>query len=151
MDKLTKYLTQPFLIEEGINDPGILKAVFLAGGPGSGKGYVGSGLFGLPIGLMLIVICQTQLFTGNTAFFTCSLYEGKIKFPMFLRGLGIVYIGNLIGCLLFAISIYGSDTLKISPWLPAEFTLNFLITSNLECLIHSLEIDFLFFRKKISL
>ena len=29
-------------------DPGILKAVFLAGGPGSGKGYVGSGLFGIP-------------------------------------------------------------------------------------------------------
>ena len=45
MDKLTKYLTEPFLIEEGVNDPGILKAVFLAGGPGSGKGYVGSGLF----------------------------------------------------------------------------------------------------------
>ena len=45
MDKLTKYLTEPFLIEEGINDPGILKAVFLAGGPGSGKGFVGSGLF----------------------------------------------------------------------------------------------------------
>ena len=48
MDKLTKYLTEPFVIEEGINDPGILKAVFLAGGPGSGKGYVGSGLFGIP-------------------------------------------------------------------------------------------------------
>ena len=48
MDKLTKYLTEPFLIEEGVNDPGILKAVFLAGGPGSGKGYVGSGLFGIP-------------------------------------------------------------------------------------------------------
>ena len=48
MDKLTKYLTEPFVIEEGVNDPGILKAVFLAGGPGSGKGYVGSGLFGIP-------------------------------------------------------------------------------------------------------
>ena len=33
MDKLTKYLTEPFVIEEGVNDPGILKAVFLAGGP----------------------------------------------------------------------------------------------------------------------
>ena len=48
MDTLTQYLTEPFLIEEGVNDPGILKAVFLAGGPGSGKGYVGSGLFGIP-------------------------------------------------------------------------------------------------------
>ena len=35
-------------ISEGINDPGILKAFFMAGGPGSGKSYVASELFGLP-------------------------------------------------------------------------------------------------------
>ena len=35
-------------VNEGINDPGILKAVFLAGGPGSGKGFVSQGLFGIP-------------------------------------------------------------------------------------------------------
>ena len=29
-------------VTEGINDPGIFKAVFLAGGPGSGKSYVAS-------------------------------------------------------------------------------------------------------------
>ena len=28
--------------------PSILKAVFLAGGPGSGKTYVAKGLFGIP-------------------------------------------------------------------------------------------------------
>ena len=33
---------------EGINDPGILKAFFMAGGPGSGKSYVAGELFGLP-------------------------------------------------------------------------------------------------------
>lgn len=32
-------------LEEGIYDPGILKAVFLAGGPGSGKTFVASDLF----------------------------------------------------------------------------------------------------------
>ena len=48
MNKLTQFLTEPFLIEEGVNDPGILKAVFLAGGPGSGKSYVASGLYGIP-------------------------------------------------------------------------------------------------------
>ena len=36
------------LLLEGVNDPGILKAVFLAGGPGSGKTYVAKGLFGIP-------------------------------------------------------------------------------------------------------
>ena len=48
MNKLTQYLTEPFLIEEGVKDPGILKAVFLAGGPGSGKSFVASNLFGIP-------------------------------------------------------------------------------------------------------
>jgi|TARA_B110000879_G_scaffold207289_1_gene290718 predicted kinase len=33
---------------EGINDPGILKAFFMAGGPGSGKSYVAAELFALP-------------------------------------------------------------------------------------------------------
>ena len=36
------------LLNEGVNDPGIFKAVFLAGGPGSGKSYVAGGLFGIP-------------------------------------------------------------------------------------------------------
>ena len=36
------------LLIEGVNDPGIFKAVFLAGGPGSGKSYVASQLFGIP-------------------------------------------------------------------------------------------------------
>ena len=47
LDKLVDEITKPFL-NEGINDPGILKAIFLAGGPGSGKGYVSKGLFGIP-------------------------------------------------------------------------------------------------------
>ena len=36
------------ILTEGVNDPGIFKAVFLAGGPGSGKTYVAGGLFGIP-------------------------------------------------------------------------------------------------------
>ena len=34
------------LLLEGIYDPGILKAVFMAGGPGSGKSYTAKALFG---------------------------------------------------------------------------------------------------------
>ena len=53
MDKLTQYLVEPFIdkevIEEGVNDPGIFKGIFLAGGPGSGKSYVASQLFGIPV------------------------------------------------------------------------------------------------------
>ena len=36
------------LIMEGARDPGIFKAIFLAGGPGSGKSYVAQQLFGIP-------------------------------------------------------------------------------------------------------
>ena len=36
------------LLTEGVHDSGIFKAVFLAGGPGSGKSYVAQQLFGIP-------------------------------------------------------------------------------------------------------
>jgi predicted kinase len=36
------------LLTEGVFDKGILKAVFMAGGPGSGKSYVAGELFGIP-------------------------------------------------------------------------------------------------------
>lgn len=36
------------ILVEGVYDPGIMKAVFLAGGPGSGKSRVTSQIFGIP-------------------------------------------------------------------------------------------------------
>ena len=50
MEKYKKWLKKTLRVElvEGVNDPGILKAVFLAGGPGSGKTYIAKGLFGIP-------------------------------------------------------------------------------------------------------
>ena len=45
--RLVDAITKPIL-EEGVNDPGILKAVFLAGGPGSGKSFAANQLFGIP-------------------------------------------------------------------------------------------------------
>jgi len=48
-------------IEEGVNDPGILKAFFMAGGPGSGKSFVASELFGFPKGIMGSVSYSTGL------------------------------------------------------------------------------------------
>lgn len=34
-------------LREGVDDPGVLKCVFMAGGPGSGKSYVSGDLFGV--------------------------------------------------------------------------------------------------------
>jgi predicted kinase len=36
------------LLTEGVHDKGIFKAVFMAGGPGSGKSYIASQIFGIP-------------------------------------------------------------------------------------------------------
>ena len=36
------------LLSEGVFDKGVLKAVFMAGGPGSGKSYVAGQIFGIP-------------------------------------------------------------------------------------------------------
>ena len=35
------------ILNEGVDDPGILKCVFMAGGPGSGKSYTAKELFGV--------------------------------------------------------------------------------------------------------
>jgi adenylate kinase len=45
-EKLSWLLESPEVIEEGVFDPGILKAVFTAGGPGSGKSFVADMLMG---------------------------------------------------------------------------------------------------------
>ncbi len=46
-NKLRNLIRQT-LLKEGVYDPGILKAVFLAGGPGSGKSYTAKSIFGVP-------------------------------------------------------------------------------------------------------
>ena len=46
--KLSESIVEEELIEEGVDDPNILKAVFLVGGAGSGKTFVGSSIFDMP-------------------------------------------------------------------------------------------------------
>ena len=74
-----------------------------------------SGIFGLPIGLLLIVLYQTQLFTGNTAFYTIGFLEKKIFLKRMMLSFAIVYIGNLLGSILFAYMVYHSQILNNSP------------------------------------
>ena len=45
--RLLRRLIRETLLREGVYDPGILKAVFLAGGPGSGKSHTAKLIFGL--------------------------------------------------------------------------------------------------------
>jgi predicted kinase len=46
-----KDLLNPSILNEDVYDPGILKCIFLAGGPGSGKSRIANDLFGIGRGL----------------------------------------------------------------------------------------------------
>ena len=48
-------------VQEGVYDPGILKAFFMAGGPGSGKSYVATEIFDFPKGAISSVSYATGL------------------------------------------------------------------------------------------
>jgi predicted kinase len=54
-------LTLESFIGEGVYDPGILKAFFMAGGPGSGKSYVATEIFDFPKGKVGSVSYATGL------------------------------------------------------------------------------------------
>jgi len=62
-------------LNEGINDPGILKVFFMAGGPGSGKSYVATELFGFPKGAMSSVSYATGLKLVNND----NAFERELK------------------------------------------------------------------------
>jgi len=63
----------------GVHDPGILKAVFLAGGPGSGKSYAASELFGIPRGAGLAMTTVGGL----------KLVNSDPYFEVFLKKMGV--------------------------------------------------------------
>ncbi|MDE7440371.1 MAG: formate/nitrite transporter family protein [Clostridia bacterium] len=72
---------------------------------GSAASLIKAAVF--PIGLMLVIICGAELFTGNCLLVGPAV--GKdIKITALLKNLGIVYGGNLIGGVLIAIIVvYG--------------------------------------------
>lgn len=56
-------------VTEGIHDPGILKAFFMAGGPGSGKSYVSGELFGFtPDSIASLSHLGLKLINSDVAF-----------------------------------------------------------------------------------
>ena len=43
------------------------------------------GMVGLPFGLIMVLTCGAELFTGNTCSAAAALYEGRISLPQLLR------------------------------------------------------------------
>ncbi|MDO4870396.1 MAG: formate/nitrite transporter family protein [Bacillota bacterium] len=57
-----------------------------------------------PVGLMMVVLCGAELFTGNSLMIT-GLLDRKFTLGGMLRNWAIVYIGNLVGSLLIVVMI----------------------------------------------
>jgi formate transporter len=60
---------------------------------------VGAILF--PVGFVILVLLGLELATGNFAILPVGLFAGNAKLPRLLRNWMWVYVGNLIGSLLF--------------------------------------------------
>jgi predicted kinase len=62
-----KDLLNPTILNEGVYDPGILKCIFLAGGPGSGKSRIAGELFGVQ-GVASFSASGLKMINSDTAF-----------------------------------------------------------------------------------
>jgi len=71
---------------------------------------VGAILF--PVGFVILVLLGLELVTGNFALLPAGVMAGKVRMTKLLRNLAWVYLGNLIGSLLYAGLFY----LAISNW-----------------------------------
>lgn len=57
------------------------------------------------IGLMLVVVCGAELFTGNSLL-ASSVLHGEISLGKMLENWGVVIVGNLLGAIFFAWLMY---------------------------------------------
>ena len=71
---------------------------------------VGAILF--PVGFVILVLLGLELVTGNFALLPAGVMAGKVRMRKLLRNLAWVYLGNLIGSLLYAGLFY----LAITNW-----------------------------------
>lgn len=87
---------------------GAAVATVVAGGySGTEAALIKGAVF--PVGLILVVICGAELFTGNCLLFA-PLLSRHIKVTPVLKCLGLAYIGNLIGSVLIALLVVFSNS-----------------------------------------
>jgi formate transporter len=72
---------------------------------------VAGGVF--PVGLILVVICGAELFTGNVLMLV-PILDKKIKITSMLRNWVIVFLANLVGAIIIAFLVYSAGTFNFS-------------------------------------
>src|ERR1700724_1579008 len=65
---------------------------------------VGAILF--PVGFVILVLLGLELVTGNFALLPAGAMAGSVRFPSLLRNWTWVFLGNMIGSLLYAVLFY---------------------------------------------
>jgi len=70
---ILNYKEETLVLDEGVNDPGIFKAIILAGGPGSGKSYIAQKLGLATMGLKVV---------NSDAFFTMLMKKKGLSLKM---------------------------------------------------------------------
>lgn len=81
---------------------GALATVAGAYAGGSSAALVKGAVF--PVGLMLVVVCGAELFTGNCLMIAPTI-DRHVRVRGLLKNLGIVYLGNLVGGVLIAVLV----------------------------------------------
>lgn len=76
---------------------------------------LGAGMYA--VGFIFVVIGRSELFTEHTALAVLPVLDGKASFGSLMRLWGIVYIGNLLGTVVFAnvAVVVGPDIHVIEP------------------------------------
>lgn len=91
------------------NNPGLQKLIF---------GSV------FPVGLILVVLAGSELFTGNTAISIPGVLNREIRWVSWIRNLTLSYAGNLLGSLFVAYFLtYQTHLLSAPPWLTGVQTI----------------------------
>ena len=85
----------------------VTSMAFLVGAQ-TGQFVVGALLF--PAGFALIVVLGLELLTGNLAVVPVALFAGRIGWGAVLRNWGLVFLGNLLGSLIYALLFWIAAT-----------------------------------------
>lgn len=124
---IPKQLVLGFLAGAFIAFGGMLAITVGSGSPALAQANPGLAKFlfaaVFPLGLMLVVIAGSELFTGNVGVITPACLAGAAKWRNLVRNWGVVYLGNFAGALFVALFVaFWSGLINASGAAPADPT-----------------------------